>query len=137
MATVKLEVAAGPLFSKPTTLTPPAEVVLAFRLRRLAEFLRAALLGSLLREYMGRVVGRWGVRERKLEERLSEQIRRPPANRIPRKPTGTQHHITPRPVSIIPHLGLMWHFLHVPNAFITSLDIKQSIKQPDTAARGI
>lgn len=60
MATVKLEVAAGPLFSKPTTLTPPAEAVLAFRLRRLAEFLSAALLGSLLREYMGAGGGEMG-----------------------------------------------------------------------------
>lgn len=59
MATVKLEVAAGPLFSKPTTLTPPA-VVLAFRLRRLAEFLSAALLGSLLMEYMGAGGGEMG-----------------------------------------------------------------------------
>lgn len=76
MATVKLEVAAGPLFSKPTTLTPPAEVVLAFRLRRLAEFLNAELLGSLLREYMGAGGGGWGVGERKvyIEERFSEQI---------------------------------------------------------------
>lgn len=63
MATVKLEVAAGPLFSKPTTLTPPAEVVLTFRLRRLAELLNAALLGSLLREYIepgGGGMGSWG-----------------------------------------------------------------------------
>lgn len=84
-------------------------------------------------------MGRWGVTERKMyiEERLSEQIRRPPANRIPRKPTGTQNHITPRPVSIMPDLSLVWHFLHVPNAFSTSLDIKHSIKQSDAAARGI